>query len=545
MGLLVLAAVFLAGCRKSATPENRASAGNDSPPKAETIAQIHWLGKISAGVDTNLAGFMSIWNLPESSNLEAQVVTKLAAASWRSLSSPSTVSNIPPAWIASLFKAIVDREVYWEVRQTTNGPAAMVLALRLPAEDLKLWKSNLLHGVAQSFPEAQVIETNQTWMVQRRDISEVLEISSVNDWILMSHGQSWNLFAPELAESVRTSGVPSPAPLTNNLLRVDLDLKRLAHAYNLNWKLPPEWPRIELSVAGTGQAVRTTGTLVFPNPLPLFNEPWNIPTNLVHDPLVSFTAIRGFSPLLSDTTWWRKLEAGAAPNQVFMWAQLGLPFLSYLAVPATNSSAILGKLGKTAETELNPWMTNHAIGYFTSSSNSLRWAEIPLAEPFLQAVANESGEYLLAGLAPVLNTNRPLPAELLAQLHGVTNTIVYDWEVTGPRLQQWLNFGQLVRFALSRGQLPVNSRSFTWLRALEGNLGNSATRITLADPSRLSFVRNSGIGLTAQELMLLADWLEAPRFPNGVQTLDGTPVDLHPTRKAKEVREEGSRHSTP
>jgi hypothetical protein len=537
-GLLALVAICLclAGCRKPATPENSTRAELVAPPTAETIARIHWLGKVNAANDTSLSGFMSIWNLPESSNLEAQVVAKLAAASWRSVSTSSAVSNTPPTWITSLLKGIVDHEVYCEVRQTTNGPAAMVLALRLPDQDLALWNSNLLHGVAQLSPEAQVIQTNQTWVVQRTGSSQVVELRLANNWMLISHGRSWNQFGSELAERARTSGTPSLVPLTNNLLRVDVDLRRVANAYGLNWKLPSEWPRIELSMAGTGQAVRTTGTLVFPNPLPLFNEPWNIPTNLVHDPLVSFTAARGFGPLLSETAWWSKLESGSAPNQLFVWAQMGLPFLSYLAVPATNSADILGKLAKHLETKVNPWMTNHGIGYFTQSSNALKWAEIPLAEPFLQIVSNGSGDFLLAGLAPVSSTNRPVPIELLAQVNANTNTVLYDWEVTGPRLQQWLNFGQLVRFALSRGQLPVSSRSFAWLKALEGNLGNSATRVTITDPSRLSIVRNSGIGLTAQELMLLADWLEAPGFPSGLQTIDGRPEDLHPAGKARKSK---------
>jgi hypothetical protein len=532
-GLLALVAICLAGCRKPATPENSTRAELVAPPTAEAIARIHWLGKVNAANDTNLSGFMSIWNLPESSNLEAQVVAKLAAASWRSVSTSSAVSNTPSAWITSLLKGIVDNEVYWEVRQTTNGPAAMVLAMRLPAEQRELWHSNLVRSVASLFPDAQAFETNQTWVVQRKDSPEVLEVCSVNDWAFIGHSSSWDRFVPELVERVRATGTPSLVSLTTNLLQIDIDIQRLARAYSLNWKLPPDWPRIELRIAGVGGAVRTTGDLIFSKPLSLLDQPWNIPTNLVHDPLVSFTAVRGFSPLLSDTAWWSRLEAGAAPNQLFIWAQLGMPFLSYLAVPATNSSAILGKLAKTAETDINPWMTNHAIGYFTLSANSLRWAEIPLAEPLLQAVSDASGDFLLAGLAPILSTNRPLPGELLTQVHAVTNTVFYDWEVTGPRLQQWMNFGQLIRFALSRGQLPVDSRSFAWLRALEANLGNSATRITLADPSRLSIVRNSGLGLTAQELMLLADWLEAPSFPKGLQTLDGTPEDLRPSRKAK------------
>src|ERR1039458_6240801 len=43
---------------------------------------------------------------------------------------------------------------------------------------------------------------------------------------------------------------------------------------------------------------------------------------------------------------------------------------------------------------------------------------------------------------------------------GDTNLVAYDWELTGPRIDQWLHFGQLVRCALHLAQVPPKSASF-------------------------------------------------------------------------------------
>ena len=116
-------------------------------------------------------------------------------------------------------------------------------------------------------------------------------------------------------------------------------------------------------------------------------------------------------------------------------------------------------------------------------------------------------------------------------MSSITNLVAYDWELTGPRLEQWLYVGQLLRFALYKAQIPPKSASFAWLSALETRLGNCGTVVTRTGPDQLSFLRNSGIGLNSAELDLLADWLESPQFPRGLHTFLGKPTPL-PKRKA-------------
>ena len=55
--------------------------------------------------------------------------------------------------------------------------------------------------------------------------------------------------------------------------------------------------------------MRTRAELDFPEPLPLEMEAWNIPTNLIHDPLIGFAAVRGIRPWLKSFKLWQE------PNQ--------------------------------------------------------------------------------------------------------------------------------------------------------------------------------------------------------------------------------------
>jgi hypothetical protein len=59
-----------------------------------------------------------------------------------------------------------------------------------------------------------------------------------------------------------------------------------------------------------------------------------------------------------------------------------------------------------------------------------------------------------------------------------------------------------------------------WVTALSPHLGSSTTEVHLTSPTQLSLVRSSTAAFTGFELQLLADWLESPKFPRGLHTLD-------------------------
>ena len=104
---------------------------------------------------------------------------------------------------------------------------------------------------------------------------------------------------------------------------------------------------------------------------------------------------------------------------------------------------------------------------------------------------------------------------------GRTNVVAYDW---GKSMVRELSTGSISRsipalHALYKAQIPPKSASFAWLNAMAKIMGNSVTIVTQTGPNQLMFGRKSDLGLNSAELDLLADWLESPQFPKGLNTI--------------------------
>ena len=541
MHLLVLAVglgLLSVGCDQSArgkpgtgSPTATVATPPPKPPPApETIGKIHWVGKDRLEENTNAPAINGIWSLTESTNLEVQTLGKLATAPWRLFAGVAALSNAPSDLLLPILEDILRRETLLEIRETRQNPGALVLATRVEAAHAALWTTNLA-AVFENLTGGKTVQDGTNgWTLERQASPSYAELRVAGDWVVFGLSQSSNRFAGEMAERL----LKSQTSLTdsNYFVSADLDLARISGAFQLGWEIPAGWPRLTLTLTADGGNTRTRGELVFPKPLPFQLEPWNIPTNQIHDPLVSFTALQGIGPWLEAWPAYKELKLGPAPNQVFLWAQHGVPFLSYAAATVPDGTNLISNLTQALATGVNPWMTNNGIGFFEKGTNGaeVAWSEVPLITPFLRVVPSINTNFVLGGLVPLLNTNKPMPAELLRQFESRKDLAGYDWEVTGPRIQQWLNFGQLLRFALNKAQISPSSAGFVWLRAMEERLGNSGTTLAVTAPNRLMLTRNSAIGLSSAELLWLVDWLESPSFPKGLNTFTGKPEILDPRR---------------
>src|SRR5205809_385059 len=133
--LCCLMALLAAGCKKSSPTDEPRTQTTASPssldPQTSPVARIHWLGKKRIAGETNAAGFMKIWNLPESARVEAQTLDKLSTAPWRLLkveTIPSAVTNaLTPIGASPLLRPLLDdlvkEESYVEIRRPTNQPS--------------------------------------------------------------------------------------------------------------------------------------------------------------------------------------------------------------------------------------------------------------------------------------------------------------------------------------------------------------------------------------------------------------------------------------
>jgi len=537
--MLILASV--GGCTKSApAPAPAVPAGN--------VARLHWLGIQRLAHESNAAYFMSVWNLPESKQLVAETLDKLAVGLVASngvtvASNQLSVSGGQPlktnyqsrltgaaALLRPLLEDVLQQESFVEVRQPTKQPGELALAIRLNERHASLWETNLAAVIealtgspAVAAPGGsygwQLLITNRlsTALLLQPTLPRHLELTHAGDWTLVGLGPDQNALLKDLRARIRRDGAPASVTATNFWLEADLDLGRLASALALDRELLAGLPKLALTVIGAGGEVRTVGELKFAKPLPFEEAAWNIPTNLVCENLISFTALRGFRPWLSSQKVWRDLEFGATPNQVFFWAREGLPFLSYSAAPLPDASNCVARFTERLTKEGNAWMATNGLGKFLPSekTNGVVWSA-PFMEPYLESATVGGSDYVLGGLvhqAP--GTNRPVAPGLFHEFTRRTNLVAYDWELTGPRLDAWLYTGQMFRLIFFRDRLTAECASAKWLKAAALRLGNCVTAVTLAGPDQLAFARRSAIGFSSVELHLLAEWLESPQFPRG------------------------------
>jgi len=499
-----------AGCKKS---EPGAPAALPAL-SADTVARIHWLGKKRLGTDAGAYYFMRLWGLRETAQLEARTLDKLSV----------TLTNVPGALLRPLFNDMVQAETYFEIRQTTNQPLELVFAIRLDDRRASAWQTNLaaviesLTGIRPAARQGNL----RGWSLKQTQTPNVIELTRVGDWIVVGAASERSPWLGEIIARVQRETIPFSTPGTNFWLSLDLDAKRTAGALGLGWKLSDDLPRLSMAVSGDGGNVLTHGELTFAQPLPVELDAWVIPTNLVREPLTSFTAIRGFKPWLAAWKTWNDLQIGAPPSQAFFWSLDGAPMQTYWAAPVPDASNRMRTLMDVLLRNGNPWLASHSMGSFARApdANGAVWGGLPLASPFIKSVDTATGSFVFGGLLPNAGweTNRPPSSGMIQDVVRRTNLVYYDWEVSGPRIEPWLYIGQVSRLASRHGQLSMESAGIGWLRVLSARLDRSTTLINRTGTNQLSFIRKSTVGLTAPELHLLVDWLESPQFPRGLHS---------------------------
>jgi hypothetical protein len=219
---------------------------------------------------------------------------------------------------------------------------------------------------------------------------------------------------------------------------------------------------------------------------------------------------------------WQEAILGAAPDQVFFWAQSPALWQHFVTYPVAHGSNHVQVIGDYVLTQLNPLFLTNKVGQFDWATNGLHrlvWRGLPFFQPMLECVRFNGTDFAVFGLAANSATNRPVPAGLFAEFQNKPHLVYYDWELTAPQVTSWTQMGQLSRMVFGRAQLSPKTASLPWLRAITPSLGNVTSVATLTASNQVSFQRSSTCGFTGPELHLLADWLESPQFPVGLQTL--------------------------
>jgi hypothetical protein len=251
-----------------------------------------------------------------------------------------------------------------------------------------------------------------------------------------------------------------------------------------------------------------------PSPLSWKFQPWQIPTNLVKQPLVSFNVAQGIQPLLNALPGFTDLRLQNTPSQVCGWSHGDLLFKTYWAFPTDHASNVLRQIAPKAPSFLKNYLEEPPgnLVYITNKSE-INWRGIPFMDPRLKAVTDSGRDYLVVALLPPPSEVKPAPQELFAQLKDRNDLLYYGWEITQQRLweSRWL---YMANDMFKKRTMPgTNDILLDWSHQAGPRLGNTATEVSMNSPTELKVVRKSHIGFTGFEVATLVRWIDSPGFP--------------------------------
>lgn len=451
-------------------------------PSSDLIAQIHFAGaeKISASKES--AAFTN-----EFSSAEALVLRKQTA---------DKLSNWLPGWLQKktgvvvtggamklrpLFDDLQKSEWFLDARRTANGRPQVAIAIKLANDRAQLWQANL----KPFFPAAS--------------------FKSTGGWLVFDSGPDAPKLGDRLAQEISK---PDAAWLS-----VDVNWPQLAAWY-------PQLqtfglPETQFQVTAADANLHVDGKFFFPENLAMNLEPWRVPTNTVHQPFVSFTAVRGFSGWLKTQAWAQPYALTPEPNQLFIWALPQVPYQTFAAVPFADTGSGLAQLYARLQPIFDGKKTPGE--FFTPftlvrTNNEISLHGTPFVAPAIQAIHEPAGSFLFASVFPNTPRSKPLPPELFQRL-ATKDLVLYHWEITAERWPEVLNLSQLGLVLTSHRQLGGDSAALKWIQKIAPKLGNTVTEITKTGPAEMTFTRKAPGGLTAMELFTLGSWLENPDFP--------------------------------
>jgi len=510
--------LVLMGCEKAAADSSTPAPGS----LQETITKVHWQGKRRLGVEASAYYLMRIWDLPDSKRLEAQTLNKLSAAP---ASIPPAVAQSFSMVLRPLLSDALQEECYLALRHPADRPTEIAFAIRLSSYQDGFWETNLA-VLAESItgtPAVPISGSRRGWVIKRGNPPNLIEMFRDGDWTFIGVAQDQNSLLQETVAEARRSKNPfCLEPGADNWLEAQGNLQPIANALNLGSISPTNSPRYSVAVNGDGGNVLVHGDLVFPHAFQAANAPWDVPTNLIRGRLTSFTAARGIQPLIASSKSWTDLSAflgnlAPPPDQLYFWSQARGQFQTFFAVPAADASQRVNDLTEKLMNKANPWLNSRGYVGFERrpGSNGFTWGNLAMGKPFL--MADKVDGFVLGGLSEgSLETNSAMDPAPLQHLSGQTNLVLYDWEMTGTRVEPWLYLSQVTRNILHRPSLSMESAGLVWLGTIKLRLGETDTQIAQTGTNRLSFTRKSTLGLTAPELHLFVDWLESPQFPTGL-----------------------------
>jgi hypothetical protein len=476
------------------------------------VYRSQFIGMANLNAGTNAARLKEVWALPVSEELRNQALTSIAKAPlklWeRSL--PNGVKD-QPELMRPLLDDLLSAESYVELNGRDAGFDS-VIAIELADNRARLWETNLwqlLSGWKLAKPIA-LKAPGKGWEIADR--GPRVKLQRIGKWLLVGWSLGKLSRINVLADAATKNGRPV-AVLTNNCaMSLRADLPALGEWVKVLQRF--KLPEAEVMMIAREEYVRTEARLTLPEPIKWKFEPWNFPSNRIRDPLASFTVAQGIEPLLRSVPGFANLGLEDVPSQVCSWGIASLPFATYCTFPMPDSSNVVRKMWPKAPSFVTNFVREPLgnLAYVTNRSE-LVWVGLPLTIPLVAALKESSGDYLFAGLLPLVKKSNAPPAELFSQLSNRPNLIYYDWELTADRLPQANLFYQVIDIVNQRSIANTNVPTAKWSDKVAPQLGNTITEISVISPTELKLVRKSHLGLTGFEVATLLRWIDSPAFP--------------------------------
>ena len=478
------------------------------------LARVHFAGSRALGQSTNGSRLAKIWALPESVQLQERVMQKLARAPEQLLAGRIENTGDHSALLRPLLDDCLASESVCEWKEQA-GRQSFSLAIQLDPDRASLWNTNLgqLFRSWKIDPRPGKSGWNTGWF----------RFSQHPRWVVVSIGIN-AAQSSRFDLEIEKGGRPSAA-LTTNCFAATIDWPLLEKSLPLG-SSPLKLARTEIAVSLQANDLRTVIRATYPQAHGWKFETWAFPSNIVHDPLVSFTASQKLGLFLNESKLFQRAGLNPFSGQLFFWSRAEVPFESLAAMPVKNAGQILQQVATRMTNEFNPELRRAKAGELNWQTNSsqLVWQGLPpVVVPFLGAYKGKSGEVLLGGLFPLLPGTNPPPKELVAQFISRRDLVYYDWEITQERLTQWRILDQvyaIVTMTAKGGMsgMPASGNFLDlpgqkWMFALAPLLGNAATEITSTGPNEVRFTRKSHSGFSSVELLLISKWLHHPAFP--------------------------------
>ena len=489
-----------------------ASSARRTPNANPLILRAHFVGTEQLFAAPESAKLKELWSVNPSARLRDEVLTRLALlpSFWLG----DTLGQGAPT-LTNLFRPLLDDVLARECYLDCTAAPELLLAVRVPEARARLWQTNLWQALTTwklGKPAAVKHDTGAGFELKHTGLPGVFRSLRAGEWIVVTAGSGGSAREAEVLANIKTLGRPAKptgAWLDGdaNLARFDGWLPMLANLKNL--------PVAHFSVSNRADFVRTYATLDFPAPHGWKSEPWQIPTNLIRDPLVSFLAVRGVAPVLDSFPSWREFGYQPTPSQIFGWGNGSMPFQFNYAAPSGNVLEQLKTMdAKVAEAVLGHDRQRSPGQQIVWDTNTPRivWRGLPMAMPHAGVLRDAGREYLAIGCFPqVFLTNR-LPAQLYQALDR-NDLVAFDFEIGELRVQHWRQLYQLAEISSRLSAVSTNAPFPSWLGEVAPKLGEAVTELRAGSPTQMTLVRKSPLGLTAGEILTLGRWLDSTNFP--------------------------------